>query len=155
MNLRSYRWDAVSGAVELPLLAGTTGSIVGGMNAAGQISGQSGDHAVVWNRDNSIRDLGLGTAGAINNLGQVVGDLELQAALWNPDGSVIYLPALPGGDGSWACAISDQGQIVGAACDGSGRPHAVLWTLVPEPSSLLALLAGFGGFGVMLRKRYV
>jgi probable HAF family extracellular repeat protein len=90
----------------------------------------------------------------INNKGQIVGysvtsDMHYHAFLWQ-NGTMIDLGTLGGWD-SKAYAINDNGWIVGWAATGDSE-HAVLWTPVPEPPSILALLCGMGGIGVVFRR---
>ncbi|MGW8257736.1 MAG: PEP-CTERM sorting domain-containing protein, partial [Thermoguttaceae bacterium] len=40
---------------------------------------------------------------------------------------------------SVAKSIDDQGKIVGTAYDSSGDAHAILWTPVPEPATIVLL----------------
>ena len=58
-----------------------------------------------------------------------------------------------GGNHSWAYGINDSGQIVGWCFTSSGQQHAVLWTPVPEPSSLLALGGGLIGLFELIRRK--
>jgi probable HAF family extracellular repeat protein len=44
------------------------------------------------------------------------------------NGSSVELPVLRGGTSSWATAINNDGQIVGASTASDGKWHAVLWT---------------------------
>lgn len=67
---------------------------------------------------------------AINNKGQIVGfaiaaNGKRRAVLWE-NGRIIALGGNPGGN-TFAQAINERGQIVGAAVI-DGNPHAVLWT---------------------------
>jgi hypothetical protein len=59
-------------------------------------------------------------------------------------------------DSGWrleeAWAINESGWIVGWGNSGHGD-RGLLLKPVPEPSSLLALLCGLGGFGGMTRRR--
>jgi len=137
---RVFRWDAVNGSIELPLLPGAGRCGVRDINDAGDIVGYSGDHAVLWKADGSVVDLGIGGACGINSLGQIVGDLGNHAVLWNPDGGVVDLGMPPGAGSTYARAINDLGQIVGEYySDSFVGPRAILWEPVPEPHSYLAL----------------
>jgi len=60
------------------------------------------------------------------------------------DGSSMFNLGTLGGAFSAAYGINNDGVIVGRAQDGDGYTHAVKWVLVPEPSTLLALV--FGAF---------
>lgn len=131
------------------------------INDSGQVVGtvrnQFGVTRPVWWQNGVIQDLGtpdtFGYANAINNSGQVVGYTYTDAAqsrafLW-VNGLTQSLDVLPGYTTSQAYDINNNGWIVGA----SGG-QAVLWTPVPEPSSILALAGGIAGLeGFVLRRR--
>jgi len=124
-----------------------------------------GTHAVLWESDGSVHDLGnLGAAAqnvglAINNLGQVVGASTLRADstpsdgtdafLWTKEKGIRNLGTLPGDGASGAVGINDAGDVVGLSA-GSGGIRAVLWqneviadlnTLIPAGSPLFLLFA--------------
>jgi probable HAF family extracellular repeat protein len=124
------------------------------INDSGQIVGtaknQFGITRPVWWQNGVIQDLGapntFGCANAINNSSQIVGYTYTDAAqsrafLW-VNGVTQSLDALSGYTTSQAYDINNNGWIVGT----SGG-QAVLWTPVPEPSSILALVGGIAGFG--------
>lgn len=146
----AYTWSETDGLNILPFLTGTESAEAVAINDLGQILGYSGSHAVVWNRDGSITDLGLMTPENfmymydINNKGQIVGYKDLTATIWDLSGNATYVDAR----GSLAYAINDCGEIIGVK-----NGQAVLWTPVPEPPSILALLAGLGGVGGMALRR--
>ena len=129
-----------------------------------------GPHAVLWENDGSVHDLGnlgggtgnallgLGNiALAINNQGQVVGASVLpgnapdHAFLWTREtGKMQDLGTLPGDVSSGGVAINDRVEVVGASFDKDGNPRAYLWrsgvmtdlnTLVPADSPLYLLFA--------------
>jgi probable HAF family extracellular repeat protein len=128
-----------------------------------------GPHAVIWERDGSVRDLGnLGSkavniAFSINNLGQVVGFSSLtdqstpfdgtHAFLWSPEtGKMRDLGTLPGDALSGGEGINDRGDVVGASYDHEGNPRPFFWRngsmfdlndLVPSNSPLFLLNAFF------------
>ena len=143
-------------------------SIAHSINNRGEVAGQRGvsesmPEAAVW-RNGMVTGLGkLGGHGSdafgINELGQVVGtsdkrDLPPRAVLWE-DGVMYDLNDLIPPDSGWrldaAYAINDLGQIVGV---GTLPWHewGFLLTPVPEPSALLSLLCGLGGFAVLRRR---
>ncbi|HKD82717.1 MAG TPA: HAF repeat-containing protein [Candidatus Angelobacter sp.] len=114
-------------------------AVVHGVNASGQVVGQSGHphgadtHAFFWQKQGGIRDLGtLGggdysAAFAINDSGVVVGTSNTadttHAFSWTMSGGLHDLGTLAGTDASSATAINNQGQIVG-----STGVHAALFT---------------------------
>ena len=51
-----------------------------------------------------------------------------RAWVWR-NGSAVRLPTLSGGTSTWATAINNNNQIVGASTTKDGKWHAVLWTL--------------------------
>lgn len=147
-------WDRVPGATDRRLavvwtsgaptvlnpLAQHQNARAFGINAHGVVVGQSspnatggnGARAVVWN-GTTATDLGtLGgqqsSAQDINDAGQVVGnsllpDGSVRATLWQ-NGTVTNLGS--GANFSYATAINNKGQIVGAST-GPNNPRAYLW----------------------------
>jgi probable HAF family extracellular repeat protein len=137
-----------------------TYGLAAAINDNGQIVGASGicgpfnpgpqsylveNHALLWDRDGSVRDLGnLGGSGglagnhacALNNRGQVVGHSELthdpmgpfHGFLWTDATGMKDLGTLTGDFASLAVGINDAGEAVGASI-GSGFSSftAVLW----------------------------
>ena len=102
-----------------------------GMNARGQITGQStattpgSSHAFRWTPVAGMQDLGtLDGSGSvpvdINDRGQVAGyafpgpQSAAHAFRWTPSGGMQDLGTL-GGDTSWANAINSAGQVVGGS----------------------------------------
>jgi probable HAF family extracellular repeat protein len=78
-------------------------------------------------------DLGAFAHPQINATGQVVGTVmpgitsePERAVLWQ-HGILTELGGLPGGKGSGANSINDQGQVVGWAGTPAGATHAVIW----------------------------
>lgn len=131
-------------ASDLGTWAGGDYSLANGINANGEIVGDSGTYeipgsirAVLWH-DGAIQDLGsLGGnsfATAINSDGVIVGNSELtpsgaqfRAVMWR-QGAMTILPTL---DGSYYDApglLDDQGDAAGYSVLSSGVEHAVLWT---------------------------
>ena len=114
-------------------------AVVHGVNAEGQVVGQSGrphgaeTHAFFWQKRGGIRDLGTLAGGdysaafAINDSGVAAGTsntaLSMHAFSWTLSGGLHDLGTLPGTDASSASAINNQGQIVG-----SSGAHAALFT---------------------------
>jgi probable HAF family extracellular repeat protein len=125
-----------------------------------------GPHAVLWDRDGAVHNLGnLGTAVinaaiGIDNRGQVVGASSLQSDstpfyktdgfLWTEKRGMVDLGTLPGDVASAALAINDDGEIVGVSIDSSGNPRPVYWhngapvdlnTQVPSDSTMYLIWA--------------
>lgn len=147
----AYIWSAASGLSLLSRLDGSVFAAPWDVNDSGIVVGTSDSHAVKWDSDGHVFDLGLGFAGGINNVGQIVGALGDSATMWDSDGSVVDLGLPEGASSAWANAINNNGQIVGGATI-DGCTVAVLWQPVPEPSSLLALLCGLGSTCVLTRR---
>jgi probable HAF family extracellular repeat protein len=174
-----YQAEAViweNGAVrELPTVSGDPDGYVYGVNDKGQTVGGSGDcaigpafslHALLWQKDGTVTDLGnLGGslysgAVGVNGRGQVIGSSDLpgdtnffavpfsntHGFFWE-NGVIADLGTLPGDATSFPDAINNNGEVVG------GGSRAVLWqdgvprdlnTLVPGPPfSPLYLLDAF------------
>ncbi len=117
--------------------------------------------AYLWQEGHDLIDLGALPgpsphgieARDINNLGQVVGDSNQKAFVWDFTNGIQALPLPSGFSQSSAGAINDRGLIAGTARGADGMWHLLLWTPIPEPSSLAAILAGLVGFGAVLRRR--
>lgn len=157
-----FRFQAVmwgrNGEIQvLPPLTGDTVAFATGINDNGQIVGSSGlcsntglppvyangPHAVLWERDGSVINLGslggsMTNAGtSINNLGEVVGasqsskDGNIHPFLWTNVTGMIDLGTFPGAVATVApCCntINNRGQVVGFSIDGTtGNSRAFLW----------------------------
>jgi probable HAF family extracellular repeat protein len=124
----------------------------------------AGPHAVLWEKDGSVHDLGnlggtidptllgVGNAAlAINNRGEVVGTSPLagniinHAFLWTKATGMRDIGTIPGDSTSVALANNDRGEIVGSSFDADGNPRAFvrqngvmtdLNTLVPTDTAL-------------------
>jgi probable HAF family extracellular repeat protein len=125
-------------SISAPVDLGTLGicceenNIANGVNAAGQVVGESAAHAFLWTPGTGMRDLGtLGgfgsTAAAINAAGQVVGTSNSRAFIWEASTGMRDLGTL-GGNGSDATAINNAGEVVGSSTTASGEFHAFRWT---------------------------
>ena len=164
---------------QLTQLPGDTVSQALSINDRGQAAGASGlcsntslppialgPHAVLWESDGSVRDLGslggtadvahtIGNIGnALNNRGHVVGasalpgNQTIHAFLWTPEMAMRDLGALEGDNKSVGSAISDREEIVGVSFDAEGNPRGYLWRhgemtdfneLLPPDSALYVL----------------
>jgi probable HAF family extracellular repeat protein len=93
---QAFRWDSVSGIVELPLLPGIGQGEATSINDAGDIvgyAGGSGSTAVIWT-DGKAYDLDdlvpndfghdLASATGINNLGQIIARADQKSFLLTP-----------------------------------------------------------------------
>ncbi len=154
-------------AQDLGVLPGCYRSEAWAINSRGQVVGNCHDssgysHAFLWH-NGVMQELAIPQGGfqawayGMNDQGQVVGWFSdpsgyACACVWQ-DGVAQALDRLPGSsDTAIAYAISGSGQVVGV-CQTSFW-QACLWSPVPEPSSLLALLCGIGASGgAALRKR--
>ena len=145
---------------QLHPLPGDTVGIALGVNDSGQVVGTSGrcsntllppiaggPHAVLWEKDGSVHDLGNlgGTVNtaipgpqnigfSINNAGQVTGlaampdGLSGHAFLWTKETAKMRdLGVLPGDATSLGAAINDRGQIAGISIDAHGNARPYLW----------------------------
>jgi len=142
-GLKGFLWTASEGMVEYhtrliePADINSSGQVAGG----GWIdhNGKREFHALLWDSDLGITDLGAGgrlsRAHSLNDHGQVVGSAEtangqFHASFWDA-GLMIDLGAL-GGDSSSARAINNTGQVVGLISSkvevGEWLDKAFLWT---------------------------
>ena len=169
---------------ELPPLPGDTVGVALAVNDKAQVVGTSGlcsnttanglvdgPHAVLWDRDGSVTDLGnLGgtmgnVAAGINNRGEVVGgssskDGNLHAFLWTKDTGIQDLGLLGADVATAPTWINNSGQAVGGSCPATGNCRAFLWqdkvlidlnTLIPADGPLYLLFAfGINDSGVIV-----
>ena len=169
---------------ELPPLPGDTVGVALAVNDKAQVVGTSGlcsnttanglvdgPHAVLWDPDGSVTDLGnLGgtmgnVAAGINNRGEVVGgssskDGNLHAFLWTKDTGIQDLGLLGADVVTAPTWINNSGQAVGGSCPAAGNCRAFLWqdkvlidlnTLIPADGPLYLLFAfGINDSGVIV-----
>ena len=114
-------WTRDGTAVNLGDLVSGSG-VANSINRTGQVTGESGSRAFVWDSRAIVRDIGsLGssaTGNGINNRGQVVGSSvtttgRSHAFIWTPGVVIRDLGVLPGHTQSVATAINDVGWVVG------------------------------------------
>jgi probable HAF family extracellular repeat protein len=121
---------------DLGTLPGDLFSAAYGTNSAGQVVGESGDHAFLY--DGGMIDLGglpgsiRSGARSINDSGQVVGWsgalYTVAHAFLYDGGKMLDLGTLPGDTYSRAHGINGKGQIVGVSHRNDGHTfHAFLW----------------------------
>lgn len=157
-------WGPDPGQIrELSPEAGDTVGVAMGINDAGQVvgvSGRCGDtvtpgfvagpHAVMWDRDGMVYDLGsfggtsnlaipaVGNAAvAINNSGEIVGTSAMPGSLvnqpfdWTSKKGMRHLQLLAGDVVGAGLDINNNGAVVGASITeggpATGTPKAVIW----------------------------
>jgi probable HAF family extracellular repeat protein len=168
-------WDAKADEIrELPPLPGDTVGVALAVNDKAQVVGTSGlcsnttanglvdgPHAVLWDPDGSVTDLGnlggtmVNVAAGINNRGEVIGgslskDGNLHAFLWTKDTGIQDLGLLGADVATAPTWINNSGQAVGGSCPATGNCRAFLWqdkvlidlnTLIPADGPLYLLFA--------------
>jgi uncharacterized membrane protein len=149
-SVRAFRWTAAGGIVELPPLAGDTGSEGFSLNAVGEAVGLSagagGIRAVRWSPTGAPRPLDAlpganNSRGlAINQAGTAVGVSGNRAVAWSAS-TASELGGLRRDDPSEALSINASGHIVGSSGDPATR-HAVLWGPGSAPRDLGVLTGG-------------
>jgi probable HAF family extracellular repeat protein len=147
----------------LHTVGGDPDGVANAINDQGQAAGSSGNcaggqHAVLWEKNGTARDLGPAGAAAfgINNHGQIVGLVPsldgstFSAALWQ-NGAIKNLGTL-GDHAAIASGINNKGQVVGSTLDSTFNfdAHAFIWqddvmtdlsTLFPAESNLFPTMA--------------
>lgn len=159
---KAFRWTSTEGMVPLGALPGDVYSIGHGINNAGVIAGRSHNtvsSAVRWLPGTGIEDLGnIGSdtqsvAYGINDVGEIVGmsgTSTFRAMRWSSaDGMVDLNSRLVDADGWFlerAFEINESGQIIGVGShNGQWRPFLLTPAAVPEPATILLLVAGIVG----------
>jgi len=164
LDYQAVIWGPRPGQVrQLSPLSGDTVALALWINDIGQAVGVSGrcsntilpgftagPHAVLWEADGTVRDLGsfggttnpgilaVGNAAlAINNRGQVIGTSALPGSLvnqpfiWTSEDGIRHIPLLPGDVVGAGISLNNQGQVVGASISAggpaTGNPRAYLW----------------------------
>jgi probable HAF family extracellular repeat protein len=160
---------------ELPPLPGDKVGVALAVNNNGQVVGSSGlcsdttitglingPHAVLWDRDGSVTNLGnlggnlVNVAAGINDRGEVVGgalsskDGNLHAFLWTKEKGIQDLGLLGEDTATAPSSINNHGQLVGLSCSATGSCRAFLGldgtlidlnTLIPADSPLYLVSA--------------
>ena len=163
LDFEPVLWPKPGQIRQLNLLPGDTVGIAIGLNDLGQAVGTTGTcantlippfiagpHAVLWDSEGSVHDLGnlggtvnntlLGSgtvAFAINNRGQVAGVSDLAGDnawhpfLWTRQAGMMDLGVLPGDLVGAGLGMNNLGDVVGASVTApgpaSGNPRAFLW----------------------------
>ncbi len=151
----AFLWSRKGTFNLFPLPGGDT-TVAGGINAQGQISGQSttngGYHAVLW-INGEVQDLGtlpggfLSWATSINNAGEVAGasdgsGFQPHAMIWSRALGMQNLGTLPGGSYSLAFAINRSGHVVGYSDVADGTSYAYIWSQAAGMHELRPLPGG-------------
>ena len=143
----AVKWTYSGAATNLGTLPGDDFSEALGINDLGQVVGYSGnelagtDHAVEWNAQGAIKDLGAAPGQlssseghAINDLGEVVGDDQsgprtVTAARWPANGTIdnFGLADFDAIGDTSASAVNDLGEIAGFQFVIHGRPSPIRW----------------------------
>src|SRR5262249_36354283 len=149
-NGHAYLWDSIHGMQDLGTIGADQNSQAYGVNNAGQVTGESTNSKVfynkktgqfsydnteegfLWSSSHGMKSIGPSTfPAALNASGGIRGTDGVQAVLW--PGHSNSLGTLPGGRYSTGEGINDYGQVVGwsevLSPDGrSYDTHAFLWT---------------------------
>ena len=156
MTSHAFRYTSSGGMEDLGALSGdpNVGTVAFAINASGQVLGigqlvgNGPQHPVLWTSGKGLQDLGtlggdlvvpLGPDNlglALNDLGQATGSSFLSdhvtqhAFLWDPNTGLQDLGTLPGGTGSRALGINNNGEVVGESFTNSSLTtgHAFRWT---------------------------
>lgn len=155
----AFLWTRAAGMQLLGSLPGGQYSRASAINDFGQVVGTASTYgsdlcndAFLWTKSGGMVDLGNWTALAINNFGRVVGSGivggEDRALLWTSVNGLQDLGTLPGGNSSWAAAISDLDLVVGWSTTGASpnTTHAMLWSRHSGMQDLNNLLASNSGW---------
>lgn len=157
---RAMRWTAAGGAQDLGLVPTDSnpwhssfafGTSTNGLILVGSSGTADGVRAVRWTSDGTGEILGtLGTytrAFAANADGSVIvgsGNVDAVGSRgfrWTPAGGMQSLGVLPGGNHSYAQAVSQDGLVIAGWSTISQKDHAYLWTATGGMQDL-GLLAG-------------
>ncbi len=138
----AFVWSVANG-LQLLDQGGAEVSEASAINASGVVAGMAGARLALW-RDAAAQvqqstDTRAASAAGLNDLGVVVGTAALGAGganrpvMWVPGERVRELPAPRGLSGWYAAGVNSSSRVVGAARDGSGLAHALLWTVTLAP----------------------
>ncbi len=163
----AVKWSFIGAAIKLGTLPGDDYSEALGINDFGQIVGFSGtsatgfEHAVEWNAQGAITDLGaspgklsVSDGEAINDLGEVVGSDEtasriITAARWSSNGTIdnFGLNNFVNIGDTVVSAVNDLGQMAGYHFVIHGRPSPARWSADGTYQELPVLPNARGGGG--------
>jgi probable HAF family extracellular repeat protein len=164
---RGFVWhDGVARSLATWSNASTEDDGFNGINDPGQVIGYSHYRAAIWQPDGTMTAVGtlggtISTASGINNKGQVTGMSTTSTGaqrgyIWE-NGVMTDLNTLIPANSGWtiraAGAINESGQIIAMGL--SDKLHSVILTPVPEPASILGVLAGIVGIAAMAGSRTV
>ncbi len=148
-RLAPLRGDTVALALDINDVGEAVG-ISGNCGNTVMPPGNAGPHAVLWDRDGTVHDLGsfggtsnpsvlgVGNAAiAINNDSTVTGTSAIpgntinQPFIWTQRTGIKHLPLLPGDVVGAGLDVNNRGEVVGASISpgglASGNPSAVVW----------------------------
>jgi probable HAF family extracellular repeat protein len=131
----AVKWDGGS-RISLPHLGNSSSSA--GINSSGQIAGNDGWSAIIWNSDGTATYLGRAVLTGINDSDQVTGTLGEDPARWTGTTPTV-LGTLEGGFAR-TTGINNAGQVVGYSVNSNGNAHATLWNDIEAID-----LGGLGG----------
>ncbi|RYZ58097.1 MAG: HAF repeat-containing protein [Proteobacteria bacterium] len=131
---RAFIWREGQGLSALTPIAGASDSAAEDVNDKGQVVGNSGGVATLWEngQPKALGTLGgkVSFANAINQKGWVAGTSETADGSWHAflwqNGRMVDLGTL-GGKNSYADGINELGQVIGNSETTSGQVHAFVW----------------------------
>jgi len=167
----AFLWTSSTGMLDLQP-AGLGSSWGFGVNSLGHVTGMfigsnahANPRAFYWTGQTGMQDLAVlpgwdTSAGeGINNLDEIAGSLQgfdgksiSHAVLWTPSGGggwgVKDLGTLPGGFQSFATALNNVGQVVGASDTGQNESldHAFVWSTATGMQDLNLLIPAGSGW---------
>lgn len=161
-NFKGAYWSVATGLVDISSIVNRASFLPAAINDRGVIVGtiRSGyDNAAFWDPKSGMHNLTTGSdysygqAYDINNAGQVVGITNQGPVVWSADGTMHSLNALVAGLSASPDQINDNGIITGWSYRDNTSVTAVVWTPVPEPSSLAGLAGGMLALAAFRNRR--
>ena len=130
LKQEAFLWDPADGTRLLGTL-GDAYSEVHALNNLGQVVGESGEHAFIWDKPGGMRNLGPHSALAINDSGQVIvcsyGRYLLMESN-HTDAAPIEIPPIKGRYGGGIYGINNNGYVLSQGLNpNNGRDYAFIW----------------------------